>query len=84
MAAVALVAALAMASAEQWQQWVRQTSTKKTTIGGCQKSINNHTTMTAGNNKQQERAADDEGSNKEGKGDKGDGDYNEGGVQQRG
>jgi hypothetical protein len=27
--AVVLVAALAMTSAEQWQQWVRQQSTKK-------------------------------------------------------
>jgi hypothetical protein len=31
-AAVALVAALAMVLAEQWQWWVRQQSTKKTTI----------------------------------------------------
>jgi hypothetical protein len=31
-AAVALVAVLAMALAEQWQRWVRQQSTKKTTI----------------------------------------------------
>jgi hypothetical protein len=31
-AAVALVAALVMVSVEQWQQWVRQQSTKKTTI----------------------------------------------------
>jgi hypothetical protein len=30
--AVALVAALVMASAEQWQRWVRQQSNKKTTI----------------------------------------------------
>jgi hypothetical protein len=28
-AAMALMAALAMASAEQWQRWVRQQSTKK-------------------------------------------------------
>jgi hypothetical protein len=52
--------------------------------GGYQKSVNNHTTMTAGDNEQRERAADDEGSNEEGKGSKGDGDYNEGDVQQRG
>jgi hypothetical protein len=31
-AVVALVAALAIALAELWQQWVRQQSTKKTTI----------------------------------------------------
>jgi hypothetical protein len=30
--AVALIAALAMALVEQWQQWVRQQSNKKTTI----------------------------------------------------
>jgi hypothetical protein len=56
--AVALVAALAMASAEQWQQWVRQQSTKKNNqlttgaskVGGCwQKSVDNHTTTMVGN-----------------------------------
>ncbi len=44
----------------------------------------NHTTMTVGNNKGREHAADDDGSNKEGKGGQGDGDGNEGGGQQRG
>jgi hypothetical protein len=48
-----------------------------------QESINNHTTTMAGSNKQQECAADDEGSNKDGKGGKGVGDGNEGGGQQR-
>jgi hypothetical protein len=52
--------------------------------GGWQESIDNHTTMMVGDDKQLEYAADDEGSNKEGKGGKGDGDYNEGGAQQRG
>jgi hypothetical protein len=52
--------------------------------GGWRKSINDHRTMTAGNDKQREPAVDDEGSNKEGKGGKGDGDYNESGLQQRG
>ncbi len=37
--------------------------------------------MTVGDNKQQELAADDDGSNKEGKGGKGDSDSNEGGGQ---
>jgi hypothetical protein len=40
---------------------------------GWQESIEDHMTMTAGNDKRQERAADDEGSNKEGKGGKGNG-----------
>ncbi len=51
---------------------------------GWQESVNDHTTMTADDDKRQEHAADDEGSNTEGEGGKGEGDYNEGGVQQRG
>jgi hypothetical protein len=51
--------------------------------GGWQESDNIHTTTMVGNDKQQERAADDKGSNKEGKGGKGYGDCNEGGGQQR-
>jgi hypothetical protein len=51
---------------------------------GWQKSIDNHTTTTVGKDKQCERAADDEGSDKEGQGSKGDSDYNEGGVRQTG
>jgi hypothetical protein len=55
------------------------------TVGsGWQESVNDHTTMTADDDKRQEHAADDEGSNTEGEGGKGEGDYNEGGVQQRG
>jgi hypothetical protein len=38
---------------------------------GWQESVDNHMTMMASNDKQQEHAADDEGSNKEGKGSKG-------------
>jgi hypothetical protein len=49
--------------------------------GGWQESVDNHRTTTAGKDERQERAADDEGSNKEGEGGKGDGDYNEGGTQ---
>ncbi len=52
--------------------------------GGWQESINNHRTMMAGNNKQQECAANDEGSNKEGEGGMGNGDSDEGDGQQRG
>ncbi len=52
--------------------------------GGWQESIDHHRITTVSNNEQQERAADDECSNKEGKGGKGDGDYNEGGAQRRG
>jgi hypothetical protein len=48
--------------------------------GGWQESVDNHTTMMAGNHERRERAADDEGSNKEGEGGKGDGDYNESGA----
>ncbi len=48
--------------------------------GGWGKSVDDHMTTTAGNDKQQERVADDEGSDKEGEGGKGDGDYNEGGM----
>ncbi len=51
---------------------------------GWQESINDHTTTMAGDDKQRECVADDEGSNKEGKGGKGDCDYNEGGAQQIG
>jgi hypothetical protein len=40
---------------------------------GWQESVNNHRTMTEGDDEQQERAADVEGSNKEGKGSKGNG-----------
>jgi hypothetical protein len=43
-----------------------------------------HTTTMVGNNERQERAAVDDGSDKEGKGGKGHGDDNEGGSQQRG
>jgi hypothetical protein len=39
----------------------------------------NHTTATVGDDKQRERAADDDGSNEEGEGGKGDGNGNEGG-----
>ncbi len=41
--------------------------------GGWQESIDNHTSMTAGNDKQCNPATDFEGSNKEGKGNKGKG-----------
>ncbi len=40
-----------------------------------------HTTTTVGNDKQRERAADDNGSNKEGEGGQSDGEGNEGGGQ---
>ncbi len=40
---------------------------------GWQESIEDHTTMTAGDNKQQEHAVDDEGRDKEGMGGKGNG-----------
>jgi hypothetical protein len=40
---------------------------------GWRESIEDYTTTTAGNNERRERAADDEGSGKEGKGGKGDG-----------
>ncbi len=39
--------------------------------GGWQESINDHTTTTAGDDKQRDHAADVEGSNKEGEGGKG-------------
>jgi hypothetical protein len=58
---VALVEALAMALGEQWQQWVRHQSTKKTTINqqrerqrwavAGKKSVNEHMTTMAGNDK---------------------------------
>jgi hypothetical protein len=49
---------------------------------GWQESIDNHLTTTAGSdNKQQECAAEDVGSNKEGQGGKDNGDGNEGGRQ---
>jgi hypothetical protein len=41
--------------------------------GGWQESIDNHTSMMAGNDEQCEHAADVESSNKEGKGSKGNG-----------
>jgi hypothetical protein len=44
----------------------------------------NHTTTMVGDNKRQERAADDNGSDEEGEGGQGDGERNEGGGQQRG
>jgi hypothetical protein len=44
----------------------------------------NHMTTMVGNNERLERAADDDGSNKEGEGDKGDCDGNECGGWQRG
>ncbi len=44
----------------------------------------NHMTTMVGDNKQQERAADDDGSDKEGKGGKGDGEGNEVGGGRRG
>jgi hypothetical protein len=40
-----------------------------------------HMTTTVGNDERQERAADDDGSDKEGKGGQGNGDGNEGGGQ---
>jgi hypothetical protein len=40
---------------------------------GWQESVEDHTSMTAGNNEQRGCAADVEGSNKEGEGGKGDG-----------
>ncbi len=43
-----------------------------------------HTTTTVGDNERQERAVDDDGSNKEGKGGQGNCDGNEGGGQHRG
>jgi hypothetical protein len=43
-----------------------------------------HRTTTVGDNEQQERVADDDGSNEEGKGGQGDGDGNEGSGRQRG
>jgi hypothetical protein len=42
------------------------------------------TTKMVGDNKQQERVADDDGSDKEGESGKGNGDVNEGGGQRRG
>jgi hypothetical protein len=44
----------------------------------------NHTTTTVGDDERQERAVDDDGSNKEGKDGQGDGDGDEGGGQKRG
>ncbi len=52
--------------------------------GGWQQSIDNHMIMTAGNDKGQEGAVDDEGNYKEGKGGKGNGDGNEGAVDKEG
>ncbi len=49
--------------------------------GGWPESVDDHSTMTAGKDEQQEHAADYDGSNKEGEGDKGNGDGNEGGGQ---
>jgi hypothetical protein len=43
-----------------------------------------HTTMTVGDDEQQERAADDDGSDEEGEGGQGDGDGNEGCGRRRG
>ncbi len=42
--------------------------------GGWQESVDDHLTMTAGNDKQLELVADDDGSDKEGEGGKGDSD----------
>jgi hypothetical protein len=44
----------------------------------------NHTTTTVGDNERRERAADDDGSDKEGEGGQGNGDGNEGGGQKSG
>jgi hypothetical protein len=52
--------------------------------GGWQESVDDHMATTAGDNKPQERAVDDEGNNKEGEGGKGNGDGDEGAGQQRG
>ncbi len=65
--------------------------------GGLGESVDDHKITMAGDAERRERAADDEGSDKEGKGGKGDGDddegggggrraraANEGGVQRRG
>jgi hypothetical protein len=41
--------------------------------GGWKESVDDHTTMAAGNDGQNEHAADVEGNNEEGKGGKGDG-----------
>ncbi len=50
--------------------------------GGWQESVDNHTTMTAGDGEGRERACDDEGNNKYGEGSKGDGEHDEGAGQQ--
>jgi hypothetical protein len=53
-------------------------------VGGWRVSIKDHTTTMVSKDEQQECAAVDEGSNKEGESSKGDGDGDEGGGQQRG
>jgi hypothetical protein len=61
-----------------------QLATEASKAGGVwQESIDDHLTMTAGNDKGREHAADDDGSNKEGKGGKGNGDCNNGDRRQR-
>jgi hypothetical protein len=66
----------------------QQSTSKEIDKGGRwlarERQRGDHTTTTVGDNERQERAADDDGSDKEGKGGKGNGDGNEGGGQQRG
>ncbi len=52
--------------------------------GGWRESVNDHTAMTVGNGKQQERARDDEGNDEDGEGGKGDGNNKESAGQQGG
>ncbi len=52
--------------------------------GGWQESINDHTATTVGDDKQQERALNDVGNDKDFEGGKGNGDNEEGAGQQGG
>ncbi len=52
--------------------------------GGWQESVDDHTATMVGNDKQRERARDDEGNDKDCEGGKGNGDNKEGAGQQGG
>jgi hypothetical protein len=56
----------------------QQGEQRRWAVAGKRALTSNHMTMTVGNDKRQERAADGDGSNKEGKDGKGNGDGNEG------
>jgi hypothetical protein len=52
--------------------------------GGWQENVDDHMATTAGKDKQQEHARNDEGNNEDGEGGKGDGDNKKGAGQQGG